>query len=416
MEKRILAILNAHPRHRSTIAAGLVAAAIGIAGMSAAVARPVRSLSADTVTAVLETRIGDTGLGGAAEEYIFGEVTSVAADRQGRIYVADRLTPSVRVFGPDGEFMAWLGREGEGPGEFTWPVDILPAAEGRLFVRGSRITTFAASASSEYPDSVAETWRIPPYYNTESWRARLVDGVYHYPHYQLYVNGPSEYFYMKYGPEGLMPDTVHVPGLGNLASQRTAFYRVGRSGGRMVHGLNRAPFSPRADWDMTGRGTIIVGDGETYRLHEFTRDGEPLRTIDGPDAGRRAVPRSERADSLRALEARIDSLPVPLDEVVHVAPEILSGEIPDSLPAFISVHAGASDRIWVERWPPEGMASSRHFDVLEYDGRHAGTVVVPAPLLSDPPPFFGDDTIVGVVIDPVTDVHSVVALRFRLPR
>ena len=146
--------------------------------MSAAVARPVQSLSADTVTAVLETRIGDTGLGGAAEEYIFGEVTSVAADRQGRIYVADRLTPSVRVFGPDGEFMAWLGREGEGPGEFTWPVDILPAAEGRLFVRGSRITTFAASASSEYPDSVAETWRIPPYYNTESWRARLVDGVY----------------------------------------------------------------------------------------------------------------------------------------------------------------------------------------------------------------------------------------------
>ena len=166
---------------------------------------------------------------------------------------------------------------------------------------------------------------------------------------------------------------------------------------------------------MTGRGTIIMGDGETYRLYEFAQGGELLRTIDGPEVERRPVPRAERADSMRALEARIDSLPVPLEEVLHVAPEILRGEIPDSLPAFISIHVGASDRIWVERWPAEGMASSRHYDVLEYDGRYAGSLVVPAPLLADPPPFFGEDTIVGVVMDPTFEVHSVVSFRFRLP-
>ena len=421
LERRILAILNAHPRHRSTVAAGFVAAAIGIAGMSAAVARPVRDVAADTVTAVVTARIGSTGLGEEGDEYLFGDVTSVAADPHGRIYVADRLGSSVRLFESDGEFTAWIGREGEGPGEFMRPVDILPAADGSLFVRGSRITTFAASASSPHPDSVVETWRIPPYPNVESWRARLVDGIYHYPHYQLWTNRPSEYFYMKYGPEGLMPDTVRVPDLAGLSSQRTAYYRVGQPSagggwsGRMVHGLNRAPFAPRADWDMTGRGTIIMGDGEAYRLHEFTQSGELLRTIDGPEMSRRPVPRAERRDSMRALEARIDSLPVPLDEVFHVAPEILRGEIPDSLPAFISIHVGASDRIWVERWPPEGMASSRYYDVLEYDGRHAGTVVVPAPLLAEPPPFFGDDTIVGVVMDPTFEVHTVVALGFRLP-
>ncbi len=415
LEKRILAILDANPRHRSTIAAGLVAAAISIAGMSAAVARPVRSVSVDTVTAVVEARIGDTGLGGAADEYIFGDVTSVAADQQGRIYVADRLSPSVRAFGPDGEFMAWIGREGEGPGEFTWPVDILPAADGILFVRGSRITTFATSASSAYPDSVADTWSIPPYFNSDSWRARLVDGVYYYPHYR-WRNEYTEFFYMKYNAGGLTSDTVHVPEMGDLSSPKTAYYRVGSGGGgRMVHGLNSAPFTPHTDWDMTGRGTIIMGDGETYQLREFDQNGQLLRMIDGPEVERRPVPRAERADSMRALEARIDSLPVPLDEVVHVAPEILRGEVPDSLPAFISIHVGASDRIWVERWPAEDMASSRHYDVLEYDGRYAGTVVVPAPLLADPPPFFGEDTIVGVVMDPTFEVHTVVTFRFRLP-
>ncbi len=191
---------------------------------------------------------------------------------------------------------------------------------------------------------------------------------------------------------------------------------VNRGTGRLVPGLNIAPFAPRVDWDMTGRGTIIMSDGETYQLREFSQDGQHLRTIDGPELERRAVPRAERADSMRALGARIDSLPVPLEDVQHVAPEILRGEIPDSLPAFISLHVGASDRIWVERWPPEGKGSSRYYDVLEYDGRYAGTVVVPAPLLADPPPFFGEDIIVGAVADPTTDVHSIIALRFRLPR
>ena len=158
-----------------------------------------------------------------------------------------------------------------------------------------------------------------------------------------------------------------------------------------------------------------MGDGETYELREYDQDGRLLRTISGPELEPRAVPRAERADSLRALEARIDSLPVPLDDVFSVAPEIRRGEIPDSLPGFIGVHVGASDRIWVERWPLEGMGSSRYYDVLEYDGRYAGTVVVPAPLMSDPPPFFGEEIIVGVVRDPVTDVQSVVVFGFRVP-
>ncbi|MDE2981518.1 MAG: 6-bladed beta-propeller [Gemmatimonadota bacterium] len=415
LERRIAAILNPDPPHRSSMATAIVVTAIGAVGVSAAVADPVQTVQQDTVTAVVAARIGDEAMGAEREEYIFGEVTSVAADSDGRIYVADQLTPSVRVFGSDGEFVAWIGREGEGPGEFTWPVDILPAADGRLFVRGSRVTTFAASASSEYPDAVVDTWRTPALSNTGSERARLVDGVYYYPHYTSIRDEPVDYFYMKYGPGGHTGDTVRVPAVGNLGRQFTAFYMVNAGGGWLVDGLNIVPFGPRADWDMTERGTIIASDGETYRIQEFDQDGRLLRTITGPEMERRAVPLAERADSMRALEARIDSLPVPLEDVMHVAPEILRGEIPDSLPASIALHVGTGNRIWVERWPPEGRGSSRYYDVLEYDGRYRGTVVVPAPLLADPPPFFGEDVIVGVVMDPTTEVHSVVALRFRLP-
>ncbi|MXX73112.1 MAG: 6-bladed beta-propeller [Gemmatimonadetes bacterium] len=47
----------------------------------------------------------------------FGEVTSIAVDADGRIYVADRQANEIRVFSPTGECVRTFGRSGEGPGE-----------------------------------------------------------------------------------------------------------------------------------------------------------------------------------------------------------------------------------------------------------------------------------------------------------
>ncbi|MDX1494622.1 MAG: hypothetical protein R3253_11210, partial [Longimicrobiales bacterium] len=226
---------------------------------------------------------------------------------------------------------------------------------------------------------------------------------------------PPRFFYLKFGPDGFTGDTLHVPQLENLDANQTAFYRTGPGGGRMVEGLSSAPFFPRAWWDVTSYGTLVTSDGEEYELLEHAEDGSRLRAITGPSASRRPVPEGERRDSLKALEARIDSLPVPLEDVVNVAPAILDREIPDSLPSILSVHWGAGDRIWVQRWPPEGQGDRRVFDVLAYDGSYIATVVLPAPLLSEPPPFFGMETVVGVVQDPETGIHRVVVARFALP-
>ena len=367
----------------------------------------------DTVNAVVSARIGSTGMLDEVDEYIFGEIQSVTADDNGLIYVADRLPASVRVYRPDGEFLAWVGRAGEGPGEFGWPVDLL-AIDDRLYVRGLRVTVFRKSEGSEYPDSVLTTWSVPGFANSDSWRARFHDGIYYYPHYSFPRDGPDQYFYLLVGPGGFTTDTIHVPALANMAARRSAVYRVSATSGRMVRGLNIAPFAARAAWDLTGRATVIAGDGSAYAFQEYGPDGQLLRTIEGPASAARPVPRSERADSIAALELRIDSLPVPLDRIEGVAPEIRTGDIPETLPHFISVHAGSSDRVWVERWRPEAVPESSYFDVLEYDGSHAGTVVVPVPLLNDPPPYFGDDVVIGITMDPQTEVHSVVVSRFRL--
>ncbi len=402
----------------ATATLATVAPALLMAGCGGEAGRPQggAAASSDTVTAVVAATIG-AGLDGA-EEYLLGRVTSVAADSRGMVYVADDLPPSVRVFGPTGEFVAWIGREGQGPGEFEAAVDILPAQDGRVYVSGIRITVFEPSAGSSFADSLAWTWQIPPYANTSSWRARLADGIYYYPHRVSPQEGPDRYFYLKYGADGLQDDTLHVPQVDNMSATRGfAFYMTSAGGGRIVRGVTAPPFAARAAWDVTERGNVLVSDGEAYLLREMAADGSVLREIAGPEGeGARPVPAGERADSMAVLQARIDSLPVPLDEVVNVAPEILRGEIPETLPPFVSVHIGVGGRVWVERWPPEGMGSlRRYYDVLEDDGSYAGTVVVPAALLADPPPFFGDGVVVGVVEDPATELQSVVAMRFALP-
>ena len=142
-----------------------------------------RAPASDTVTATVQATIGAFD---GPEELLFGDVTSVAADAEGRVYVADRLGSSVRAFSSSGDFLGWIGREGDGPGEFQWPNDILVTPEATLYIRDSnRVTVLVARGRSLLQDSVAWTWRLPGYANLDSRRARLAGGTYFYPQYSF---------------------------------------------------------------------------------------------------------------------------------------------------------------------------------------------------------------------------------------
>lgn len=367
------------------------------------------STASDTLVAAVSLRIGHSE---GTEESLFGQVTSVAVGNDGLIYVADRIGSSVRVFSGTGEFLAWVGKEGSGPGEFRWPDDLLPTEDGRLVVRDlRRITTFARSAASLFPDSVVSTWQLPGV-SLRSRRARFVDSIYFHPSFTYPDDVPIRYNYRLFAPNGFDGDTVWVPPLANLSGGRTAFFRFPAGDGRMVDGLSQAPFGPQATWIVTARGTFITAEGASDELFEYNRDGSAIRSINGPTAFARAIPPAERADTLAALQRRIDFLPVPLEDVQNVSPEVLSGNHADTLPSVIGLFSDTEDRLWVQRWPAEGHGASRVFDLLDMSGNHLFTVLVNAPLLSDPPPFFGAKFVAGVVRDPVTDVEPVVIVRF----
>jgi sugar lactone lactonase YvrE len=77
-----------------------------------------------------DLRLGTALADGPAAEQ-FGEIASVRADREGRIYVLDAQAQEIRVFDATGTYSHSIGRRGEGPGEFTYAseVDVGPAGD-----------------------------------------------------------------------------------------------------------------------------------------------------------------------------------------------------------------------------------------------------------------------------------------------
>lgn len=66
-------------------------------------------------------------LGGESDDEgeFFGVIGDIVLGEGGEVYVLDRQLTEVKVFSADGEYLRTLGREGEGPGEFRNPSDLL---------------------------------------------------------------------------------------------------------------------------------------------------------------------------------------------------------------------------------------------------------------------------------------------------
>ena len=367
--------------------------------------------ASDTVLAEPVTAIGELE---GAPEYTFGRVSSVAIGPGDIVYVADRITSDLRAYGLDGHHIALVGSEGDGPGEFSCPCELSFSPDGRLFVRDAvRLTVLGSRDGSSVADSVIGTIQLPGYPNLSATRATADNTAYYYPDNLFRRGEPEEYFYLKFDSAGPTGDTIRVPPLRNLEHTREALVRTGRSGGRILRGLNRAPFEPRASWTITRAGTVIATEGDSDMLVEYGPTGDTLRVIHG-GGGIRSVPRGEADDSLRAFRQRLDSVPVPLDKVEGMSDAARSGELPSVLPSILSVHTSDDGDLWIRRWPPEGVRHTTYFDVLDGQGRKVATVRVPATLETDPPPYFGRGLIAGVMRDPETDVESVMVFRVRV--
>ena len=85
---------------------------------------------------------------GIAPDDLFGLVGDVAVASDGRAFVLDVMSEQVGIFTASGQRTATLGREGDGPGEFSGPVALAVDDRNDVFVldeRSQRATVFSGA-------------------------------------------------------------------------------------------------------------------------------------------------------------------------------------------------------------------------------------------------------------------------------
>lgn len=68
------------------------------------------------------------------DDVIFGVIASVTVDDEGNVYVLDRQLTEVSMFSAAGEYVGPVGREGEGPGEYSRIGHVFVSAPGEIGV------------------------------------------------------------------------------------------------------------------------------------------------------------------------------------------------------------------------------------------------------------------------------------------
>lgn len=338
-----------------------------------------RSGAATSFELVADLSIGCASCDGPER---FAGIEDVAVDEEGRIYVADREGPHVRVFDPAGEVLFTALGEGEGPGEARSIHGLALLNEGRLAALdylARRITVLDPSGS------LVGTHRLEGF----------PQGIYGAPDrsgfwtIETNFRAPETFAFWA---SGTMPPRAVEPALEGT-------------------GLDEAEPGFRNYAAAAGPGgRLALGDGEiAYRIRVVGPDGARRYDVrrDIPrvpkSAGEIEAERASRAAGIRRLTAR--------EGTDHPEGTAASAQVEvDPLHRHFLMHDLEFDprgRLWVRT--PRGVAGRTVFDLFSEDGRYLGGVEVEGRVSRF---AVGRDRLVAAVLDDL-DVPSVRVWRIR---
>lgn len=373
------------------------------------------SVWGDTTELVPELTIGEFE---GPDEYLFGQVRSIAVSGAGEIFVLDAQAPIVRAYAPDGSYLRAIGRDGGGPGEYKRPESLAILPDGRLLVRdpgNARINVYDPTGEP------LTSWRLPSGGGFSTSRRMYVDtaGNSYTPILLAAGVDVTEWSFglARFTSTGEHRDTLPAPTWDFEAREVTA-RREGSSSTTTV------PFSPTDEWTFSPFGYFVGGVSTGYRVDLYRAEGPVLR-----------------------IERAFEPVPVHTDEKAEREHQIVENfkrnygswkwngpPVPDTKPPYRGIAVDDDGRIWVRvaqrgyayRSAAEAAGEEERtgrpqlryrepvaFDVFDDTGRFLGHLRAPDALQGSPEPIVRGDTLWGVTRDEL-DVGRVV--RFRLVR
>lgn len=312
------------------------------------------------------------------------DVGDVRRLSDGRVAIVNSGTRQIRVYGPDGEHVADLGREGEGPGEFRRPRRLWLGPRDSLVVfdgRAQRLTVFSPELT--FARTMSVTNRGSANQSFVAWR--FDDG--------------------RFLVEGLVPSPTR-PRLGRFPSGMSAF---GVSTSDADHITPVVEFERGDEWGYTsgsgglsytsfpfslnyppragGSETFFIASGLEASIEQRRPDGEVIRIVRWT---------ADPASVDESVQARYKEWWLSLSEDENFRREARSMladlEFPEQLPMFASMLTDSEDYLWVERYRPP-WEEDRTWWIFSPDGAWLGELPLPEGFdLRD----VGSDYILGV--------------------
>jgi hypothetical protein len=341
------------------------------------------------VELVPEMRIGAVE---GADYEIFGQLTGLAVDTAGAIYVYDTQVPALRKYAADGSYAGTFGRKGGGPGEYAGSDGGLGGLavlrDGRVVLRdpgNGRFTVYALDG--EYLTEVRARGSY-----TSVPIVPASDGGFYNP---VWERGATSFLMsiVRYAPDGTPGDTLPAPE--RRVEQATV--SAATEGASQTWGV---PFSPSSQWTFHPDGYYLSFVTDRYAIDLLRSDQYVLRL------SKQAEPVPVSGEERDAQEQRVTAA------MRRLVPSWRwnGPPIPNTKPIVHYLYVGDDGRIWVqlyqpgERIPdaelepgPDGAAPLPQFreravfDVFDTDGRYLGTVSAPERFRTSPRPVFRGD-------------------------
>lgn len=303
----------------------------------------------------------------------FDQVTAVRELRDGRVIVADVLAKGVSLADFRTGSATAIGREGQGPGEFAFPVGLVPQPGDTTLLVDPGQRRFLKIAPDgkpvgtvSFPEGLGGMLAV----RGADRQGRI------YVQGSPFGSGPG----LRGDGDGQIPDTVAVlrwtPGtarfdtLGRVKIPSIARAVSGGANARAVV-MRQQPFSASDDWAVAGDGRVAVARIGDYHVEWL---GTPRAA--GPAVRHQKVPVTQ-ADKDAINRAANDSRGrLTIQEGGSrgggssiAPPKLPEPDWPEFKPAFVSAGArmAPNGEFWVQRSQPAG--SGPLYDVFDGQGR-----------------------------------------------
>lgn len=335
---------------------------------------------------VEELRIGSAEAEGPE---LFGAITGLEVDGEGRIYVLESQAKEVRVFDARGAHVRTFGRKGGGPGEFEQPAGLMWDPQGRLWIVDQQNARFSLFDTAGV---FLASHRRPGGFSMYPWPGGIDSEGRVYDITLLRTADGGAAFPLVRLDAAMQPaDTFRLP------EYESPSFEVRHANGN--HMKASVPFAPGLLWRRDPGGDVWVGTTDRYSIARVSFDGDTLKVVER-DYEPVPVTGAERDTAVKRLKWFTDQ-----------GGKVDASRIPGEKPAYGGMYPDEAGYLWVFPSTPEAVEGTT-VDVFDPEGRFLGQLRSGAKLRPYEPFLVRGDRLYVLETDEM-DVPYVVRYRIQ---